>query len=219
MRTGAYTALVVLVLALTARGQKQPDSFVLDQSKEFVYIAFDHVGPRKPAFYKDEIPKGLWLRIVNNCRVLIEVPTFDPETGDPGTGVYDEIIMHGRNPEQPESNDDAPKPEPPPEYSSGMAGFDLAAIPPGQSLLFSVPMNHVSPDWDLGVAFIMGGVRASHITNFQVKSTVSFRWSEIPEEYRRSTPPDPSNPAAVIDPAGQAGQVTAPKPQAGAPPK
>jgi hypothetical protein len=43
-------------------------TFVLDESKPYGYIAFDHVAKRKP-LSETEGTTGLWLRlVVNNCR-------------------------------------------------------------------------------------------------------------------------------------------------------
>src|SRR5712692_3054608 len=70
----------------------RPD-FVIDPSKHYVYLKFDHVGDREP-LSADEPSKGLWLRLVNNCRLPITVATFNTENPgpDPGIGVYDEVV-------------------------------------------------------------------------------------------------------------------------------
>ena len=64
---------------------------MIDPSKPYVYLIFDHIGKREP-ISKHEPATGIWLRLVNNCRVPVIIATFDPGTGDPGLGVYDEII-------------------------------------------------------------------------------------------------------------------------------
>jgi len=64
--TGSVFA-VLLVLAGQASAQK-PYAFIVDASKPYVYLAFDHAGRREPA-REGESPQGLWLRLINNCRV------------------------------------------------------------------------------------------------------------------------------------------------------
>src|SRR5271168_5348839 len=77
--------------AALAQHQKRPLSFVIDSSKPYVYLAFDHVGKRQP-LSRHEPDRGLWIRLVNNCRLPITVATFDAETGDPGVAAADEIL-------------------------------------------------------------------------------------------------------------------------------
>ena len=57
--------------------------FLIDPSKHYVYLKFDHVGDRHP-LSRDEASKGLWLRLVNNCRIPIVVAIFNTGTADPG---------------------------------------------------------------------------------------------------------------------------------------
>ena len=53
-----YRLTCVLLLVAWAGGigsaQDEPKGFVLDASKEYVYIAFDHVGNRKPVFLESQ---------------------------------------------------------------------------------------------------------------------------------------------------------------------
>ena len=167
------TCLIMFVLAFCARmfGQEPISDFVLNPSRPYVYVQFDHVGPRKP-LRGGEGNVGLWLRIVNNCRVPITVPTFGLTTGDPGVGVLDEVV-----PDNPRMSVSAepdvinlseegssrgnpskatpvnPKNNPPRGYSAEV--FSLTRVRPGKDLLFSVPLNHVSDNWFMRVGFVL----------------------------------------------------------------
>src|SRR5947209_7194252 len=80
-----------LLIASTMQAQAPVTSFVIDESKPYVYLQLDHLGPRKP-LHQGEPSTGIWLRIVNNCKVPISVPSYGIPTGDAGTGVLDEIV-------------------------------------------------------------------------------------------------------------------------------
>jgi len=174
-------ALLLLVTPCLLAAQK---SFVIDQSKPYVYLKFDHIGARKP-LSPDEPHKGLWLRLVNNCRIPIVVAIFNPGTGDPGVAVFDEVIpvgpikglmIPGGRPEQTES----PKEKPPEGYSSEVSSTTV--VTPGEDLLFSVPLNHVSPSWHMQVRFKLQLSDAGRVT--QPESILAFYWQDIPETLR-----------------------------------
>jgi hypothetical protein len=160
-------ACMILFAAATIYAQSPDTSFILDGTKPYVYLQFDHVGPRKP-LHEGEPSTGLWLRIVNNCKVPISVRSYGVTTGDIGTGVFDETIPVQQGPtvqadsgEIPLSTDERPirktTNEPsakmPEGYSAELSS--VTRVLPGKSLLFSVPRNHVSRDWFLRVKFAL----------------------------------------------------------------
>jgi hypothetical protein len=90
-------AIFALVFVVTGMYAQTADTrFILGETKPYVYLKFDHVGPRKP-LQAGEGSQGLWLRIMNNCKVPIGVKTYGVTSGDPGAGVFDEVvpIRHG----------------------------------------------------------------------------------------------------------------------------
>lgn len=153
--------LFAFTICATVQGQQAMPDFVLNPAKPYVYLQFDHVGPRKP-IRDGEGNVGLWLHIVNNCREPITVPTFGLTSGDPGVGVFDEVIpdsvttgvmdSSGIDP----SEGAAPAPtaiHPPHGYSAEV--FSMTRVLPGKDLLFSVPLNHVSDQWFMRVRFVL----------------------------------------------------------------
>jgi hypothetical protein len=74
--------LVILLAAVSPQAieSQATAKLALDATKPIVYIQFDHAGPRQPV-EQDEPATGLWLRLVNNTIVPIEVKTdgTDPE--------------------------------------------------------------------------------------------------------------------------------------------
>ncbi len=128
------------------------NNFVIDGSRPYAYLAFDHIGPRKPTQANDS-NVGLWLRIVNNSRVPVVVSTFGLTTGDPGTGVYYEVIPDviakvSEGVTVGETGTDCPSR--PAGMPNGLPGAELQSatvISPGRDLLFGVSRNSVGPEW------------------------------------------------------------------------
>jgi hypothetical protein len=71
------------------------ESFRLVELRPYVYLEFDHIGPRIPR-REDEPQQGIWLRLHNNCTEPIEVRTFGvPPKSDPEEiGLFDDVVMN-----------------------------------------------------------------------------------------------------------------------------
>jgi hypothetical protein len=153
-------ALLLFAFPVCLSGQIASNDFVLDQSKPWVYVKFDHIGPRKPAA-ADEGTTGLWLRIVNNCRIPIKVRASGPPEGDPGTAVEDEVVPaepmlqifssggEGDRIRREEEEKEKALKRKPNGYGFEVSG--VATIQPGKELLVSFPREHVSEWWYLRV--------------------------------------------------------------------
>jgi hypothetical protein len=171
-----------------AEANQTAESFVLNQSNPYVYLKFDHVGPRTP-FMDGEPDTGVWIRIVNNCRVSILVPAVGPNSKGESV-VLDEVVRSGQHavkisasgPTTDSSTTDA-RPNPPQgyeDYSSDVQAF--TTIAPGQSLLFSLPLNHlVGGDWYMRVRFSLDIPGSEHGPYSYADSFTV----QIPSEYTR----------------------------------
>ena len=189
------SALALTASAVPVQVQKKASTFVIDQAEPYVYLKFDHIGKRQPLSSR-ETDKGLWIRLANNCRVPIIVVTFDPETKDPGSGVYDEIVPvdlnapplgHGVRAGENASTPAQERNETIPEgYSAGDV-LATTTIAPGTSLLLNLPANHVGPSWRLQIRFYFDLPRSSYGSG--PYGVVSFGWQDIPEKFRESTKP------------------------------
>jgi len=188
------TMLVFLLMGIGVLAQDKPQDFVLDAAKPYAYLKFDRIADRKP-LSSDEISRGLWLRLVNNCRIPIEIEIFNPGTGDPGVGVYDDIILThsnvgyhlGKFGEQGKtSKADASTAQPPKGYSAPEV-VSTTMIAPGASLLFSVPLNHVGPTWRLQVNFTLAPPESKTVQ--QPKNILSFGMYDLPPDYQREVHP------------------------------
>jgi hypothetical protein len=186
-----FSSVITLAAFALGLATGHPEqTFVLDESKPYVYIAFDHLAKRKP-LSETESTKGLWLRLVNNCRVPISVHFFDPGTGDPGIGLYDDVltlpagISYQDSSGMPHGEPDSKKP--PRGYSSDEIDvISLTTIDPGSSQLFSVPFDHVSQHWYLRIKFSLEPTKKA--SRPQPYSFADFSWTDLPEQYRSSRP-------------------------------
>lgn len=148
-------ALLLIQLGGFAAGDSV-NNFVIDSSRPYAYLAFDHIGPRKPTQASDS-NVGLWLRLVNNSRIPLVVATFGLTTGDPGAGVYYEVVPDviakvSENEAVDGSRTDCPSR--PSGMPNGLPGSELQSatvVSPGHELLFGVPRNSVGQEWFLRV--------------------------------------------------------------------
>jgi hypothetical protein len=174
--------------AALAQPQKRTSSFVIDPSKPYVYLAFDHVGKREP-FSQDEPDRGLWIRLVNNCRLPVTLVISGPGQDDPDIATDDEIVTHypgglgqglraGGSPPS-----EAPTESIPPHgYSHGDVA-STTAVEPGTSLLLSFPANHVGPTWELQIKFYLN-FPGHAFYGYGPYSVVSFGLDDVPKKFR-----------------------------------
>jgi hypothetical protein len=192
-------ALVTYAASVSA--QVSAKDFEIDRSKPYVYVKFDHFGNRKPV--NDwESTKGLWLRLVNNCRLPIGVSVLGLGTGDPGVAMNFEVV--------PTAGRDAPDSEQRKKVPFGYAADigTLVTIPPKGDLLFSVPAESVTKQWYIQVRF--GFVLPEPKTvntppsgNYEPYSIADFTWYNIPEEVRKAIsvqPDSPGSPSSAATP-------------------
>jgi hypothetical protein len=136
-------------------------NFVLDHSKPYVYLKFDHIGPRK-MHQAGEEDLGLWLKVVNNCRIPISFRASGGYPGEPGVALEDEVVEEEQGLQIIADGDFESfikerkrrlerlrhKPE---GYSYEVSG--VVTVQPGKDILFSVPLNHVDEFWFMRIKF------------------------------------------------------------------
>jgi hypothetical protein len=190
-----WLILAFTLIAPATLPQQLPERFVIDQSKPFAYIKFDHVADRKQPS-PEESPKGLWLRLVNNSRVPIAVLANGPEPGELGVTIEYDVVQisllgvphlirapdpFGSSPPSQAENATPSATANPPKGYSIEVGSGLT-IPPGGSLLLSVPLNAVSASWYLQVPFHFQLPRARTVQAPLI--LVNFGWQDLPKQYR-----------------------------------
>ncbi len=201
MRNFKFVAVVLCslffenALFTPTHAQKSASSFVIDPSRPYAYLQFDHVGKRQP-LSRHEPDRGLWLRLVNNCRLPITVGTFDSETGGVGIAPYDEVVpvdthalptpFPSNQDKNPPNNDDANE-QIPEGYPSGEI-VNTTTVEPGTSLLLSLPANHVGPSWYLQIRFYLKTPHQDYYGSGPY-SVVSFGISDVPKQFRDAVGP------------------------------
>lgn len=166
--------------------------FVIDHTKPYVYLKFDHIGPRKPV-ENGEGNTGIWLWVVNNCRIPIVLASFVMPEGDPGIGLMDQVIdsqpmMQIFNSAEEEKeyqrHERLRKLKKKPDGYWPFETSGIAQVQPGEDILFSVPLNHVDvdDDWYMRVQFALD-LNPSSIAVGPFTDLDFHEW-DIPDEFR-----------------------------------
>ena len=147
----AATFLLVPTCAVSQNESKK--RILLDEKKPGTYITFEKAGDREPTS-AGEGDQCIWLRLHNNYRFSIAVPAVGDQT--PGTDlgliysvsriadVQPRIVLVG-----PEDQKQGPslvercasRPVP---AGTDFDVFSTVQVKPGESVVFSIPMNHIS---------------------------------------------------------------------------
>lgn len=148
-------------------------------------------------FSQGEPPTRIWLHLVNNCALAIRVNT----SGVPDGSVQGEVgVLHEVVEEQPiltiysDQDEHSPKKrdhvgKKPPGYDAELSS--AATIAPGQSILFSIPTNHLSESWhiEIPITFVFGLSRSSHMRDESIggEPIIRVRYSlfEAPNPLRQ----------------------------------
>jgi hypothetical protein len=196
--------LLIIANNVSAQSSVSQD-FVIDKTKPYVYLKFDHIGPRQPA-QAGEGDDGLWLRVVNNCRTPIVFQSFGI-VGNPGVGLMDEVVDvepmlqitgYSSIEERQDAEREARRKEhlrkfkqghKPAGYNSEVAG--VARVLPGKDILFSVPRNHVDEDWYMRVRFALD-LSDSSVSVGPFTYLPFYEW-DIPKEFRPTKAPGASH--------------------------
>jgi hypothetical protein len=165
-RTRVIFAMVLLSVSAWSQLKNQtsapPIPFVIDQNRPYVYLRFDHMGAGE-RFSDDEPPKRVWFQFVNNCGVAVVLRTFGVPEGSPKdeVGVMHDVVkdvakfgvIHVNDPSELNrgSSNLHRKEKMPTGYDSDVSSS--ASIPPGQSVLFSVPVTHLGKSWHIEIPY------------------------------------------------------------------
>jgi hypothetical protein len=172
-RSAMVCSLVLLFIAsLTRLGAQSVDhktSFVIDLNRPYIYLKFDHLGPGIPRD-KDEPKTRTWLWLVNNCNVSIVVNENGTPDGSPkeerqimyevvptvvaSSGVVSFDPAGGKmksKQEKPGESASSDSEKIPRGYMEEVGSSEH--ISPGERILFSVPVNHLSERWHIEIPY------------------------------------------------------------------
>ncbi len=169
-RSVLWLGMLLSLLAVPAASCQTAPKLALDPAKPIVYLEFDHAGPRTPED-QSEPPEGIWLRLVNNSVLTVRVHAWHTSVERDRLLVEHWIVaIWGVSPKNM-----------PGGYASDIG--ESVVLGPGKSLIFSVPENHVSPQWGMEVPFQFDLPAIKH--GAQPSSLVRFGWSDIPESIQK----------------------------------
>ncbi|MGB8013669.1 MAG: hypothetical protein WCF68_18810 [Terriglobales bacterium] len=165
----ALFSLILIALSV-AESQAQlangniAEEFIFDKERAFTYLQFDHIG-KGPRRNENEPAYRIWLRFVNNCRVPIVIRTSGVPDGSPvgEAGLFHKVVANppykgasggsilssGASPKPAESS--AASPPMPDGYDADVSS--TAILQASESLLFSIPINHLSGKWHIEIPF------------------------------------------------------------------
>jgi hypothetical protein len=159
----SFIAISFSVAEPQAQSGNLGQQFLLNQERTFVYLQFDHLG-KGTRFNENEPANRIWFRLVNNCRVPIVIRTFGVPEGSPReeAGLFHNVvanpIVNGVTGISFDSGA-SPKPAESPISAAPMPnGYDgdissTATLDGSESLLFSIPVNHLSSKWHIEIPF------------------------------------------------------------------
>jgi hypothetical protein len=150
--------LILVTMSIGHAQEKARLQFVLNPDRAYLYIQFDHFGPG--ASRSENEPRNrVWLRLVNNCAIPIEVRVNGfPEGHQPldEVAINDEVI-----PDRPYlkierspmagSMSVARERTPSPGYESEVSSSH--PVLPGQTILFSLPTTQFADDWHIEIPY------------------------------------------------------------------
>jgi hypothetical protein len=138
------SSIGIVAIAACSMAPVEVGGFAIDPSRPYLEVTFDHLGPRVPV-RAGESSKGVWLRFLNNCPYEVSLAVLSLRNPNPGQLVQYEVIRA----EFPDAADEPGLGSSPLESAVGYRELTHTPreieIEPGQSVLFSVPVEHISP--------------------------------------------------------------------------
>lgn len=156
-------------------------SMAVDPSRPYIDIVYESSGKRVPVF-EGESDAGIWLRLRNNLVVPIKVHTLHRANGNPGSLLVHEVANEQGSPVM-NLLGVRPAITKPLGYSAQDVLSDDEIAPAG-SLLFSVPVSHVTRRWSVRVEVFLPEPTGG--PGRQPRTFVEFDWAALPEKAREA---------------------------------
>lgn len=128
--------------------------FAIDSARPYLEIAYDHIGPRQPV-RDGESSIGLWLLFRNNCPYNVELPALSAANPNDGHLLQYEIdvsrpldapVITEKGQPQQDLKDisDVAALKPALGYRQLTHTGPVVQLAPGEDVLFSIPIEHLS---------------------------------------------------------------------------
>lgn len=166
-----FILAISVVSAQTRKPNKFSSEIRLSKNKPSVYISYERSGKREPLEI-GESNEGIWLRLHNNTKWTIILPTFGPPESHGDVGMFYTLVVVS---ELPKEVTDIPK-----GYELGHV-YSTFKLRGGESVLFSVPREHLPKGIVLRVSFsyewedqddVFAGREVEHVVSFYASKAV-----------------------------------------------
>jgi hypothetical protein len=162
----------VLLAQVVCFAQTRPTSLAINSERPFVYLEFVRVGARQP-LAEGEGRLGIWIRLRNNSIYPLDLDVYHVDSAKAEVALRHTVVAVG----QPGLR------RVPVGYDTSDTGSQIT-VKPGGSRLFSIPAEHVAPDWYVRVKFEM---RLPQTPKGRTPTTfVDFVWTDIPLEQQKA---------------------------------
>jgi hypothetical protein len=152
-------AAILLVQSWQADSQQQAGepNFIINPNRAYLYVRFDHFGPGD-ARAEGEARNRVWLRLVNNCSITIQVRVNGFAEGHRSieeVAIMDSVV---KNEELLTISGDEPNKavavsSRKPSYGYGSDVGSPKFIAPGKDILFSLPTSPFDRDWHIEIPY------------------------------------------------------------------
>lgn len=156
-------------------------SIAIDPSRPYIDIVYESSGKRVPVF-EGEGDAGIWLRLRNNSVVPIKVHTLHRPNANPGSLLVHEVANERGSPVMNLAGA-RPAIAKPLGYSAPDVLSDEDVEPAG-SLLFSVPVSHVTRRWSVRIEVFLPQPTGG--PGKQPRTFVEFDWAALPHKAREA---------------------------------
>ena len=186
---------VVLQAPSMAQAGDKSNQFLIDVNRPIVYLHVVREGPGSPVELGVRHER-IWMEFHNNCVLPVEIKTYGADPADPpeAVGVMDQIVPNPvfkviASGDGVASEPSTKKREMPSGTWSDVGSLDT--IEPGESLTFSLPIEHFGKEWSIHIPFTFGlpagkGPRDDKAWGGETEIFVVFSFFDLPEALKPS---------------------------------
>lgn len=155
---------IAIVLSQEKSGRTEAKGFRIIKEKPTVYIAFDHAAKREPLL-NGESNQGIWLRLHNNTRWAIRLQMNDIPRQYGDANLFYEVLSENKV-----------------VIDMGCHVCSSNKLPPGKSILFSIPREYLNKDLAIRISFSYEWEEDERdSTSLEPEHYVYFYSSELPK--------------------------------------
>lgn len=195
MKLLLFSFLMLVSLILPGLPQRKSERIIpagtvlRNKEKPSVYMDFVRMGKRKPR-EEGESHDGIWLKLHNNTRWDISFCCFEVTKDYGDIGIYYEVEkmpppefrLSSANEEKEKTKQPQETPDVPIGYPVGHI-CSVFILPPGQSIIFSIPKEHLADNLFIKIKFNYGWEDLTNVNSIlNPEHVVSFYGMNLPKK-------------------------------------